>query len=224
MLVAALMLAGTFWTLRLADPTILRSGTLQPFNPLENVWRFVKQPRLRLAWAIAFGRSVFWSALFIYGPILLLESGLTKQQGGYLISASQLLLPAALVFGWLARRFTVRHVITTAFLGISTATIIAASTGAAQPLVTIVMLLLAALCATALDGVGAVPYMRAVKPRERQQMTSVYRTFLEISDILPGMIFMVLLTLFGTAVVFVVVGSFAAVLAILAWRHLPKSL
>jgi MFS family permease len=221
---AALTLLALFWYLRLADDGILKSGTLQPFNPLSNVGRFMSQPRLRLAWAIAFGRSIFWAALFIYGPILLLESGLTAQQGGYLISASQLILPAALLAGYLGRKFSVRIVVAGSFALIALASALAGSVGAANPPVTIILLLVAALGASALDGVGAIPYMRAVKPRERREMTSVYRTFIEFSDIVPGLIFAVLLSVFPTSVVFIVVGLQALSMAFLTWRYLPRSL
>ena len=40
-------------------------------HPLAAVRRFAAQPRLRLAWAIAFARSAFWMTFFIYVPILM---------------------------------------------------------------------------------------------------------------------------------------------------------
>ena len=42
----AVLLLALFWYIRLNDLTTLPSGTLQPFNPLANVARFVRQPRL----------------------------------------------------------------------------------------------------------------------------------------------------------------------------------
>ena len=53
--IALLML---FWMLRLSDHVIMPSGTLQSFNPLANVMRFVRQPRLRLAWMVALAGPV----------------------------------------------------------------------------------------------------------------------------------------------------------------------
>ncbi len=223
-LIAGLTLLTMFWVIRLADPAALSSGTLQPFNPLKNVGRFMSQPRLRLAWAIACARSVYWSALFIYGPIMLIESGMTKSQSGYAISASQLILPLALVSGYVARRVGVRLVIASAFAIICVASICAGIIGSSVPIVSIIFLLIAAVGATALDGVGAIPYMRAVKPRERREMTSVYRTFIEISDLLPGIIFAFVLTIFPTQTVYILVGVLACVMAIITWKHLPKSL
>ena len=65
---AGFVLMGGFWAARLRDPVSLPSGTINNFNPLSNLLAFFRQPRLRLAWSIAFGRSCFWSAMFIYGP------------------------------------------------------------------------------------------------------------------------------------------------------------
>ena len=113
---AAVALLVLFWILRLSDRAIMPSGTLQSFNPLANVMRFVSQPRLRLAWMVAFGRSCFWITFFTYGPLLLVESGLGKQIGGLMISASQALLLFAYFFGRLARRFGVRPIIGLCFL------------------------------------------------------------------------------------------------------------
>ena len=87
-----------------------------------------------------------------------------------------------------------------------------------------IFLLIGSLGATALDGVGAIPYMRAVKPRERREMTSVYRTFIEISDIVPGIIFALVLSILPTQAVYVLVGLLAALMSFITWRHLPKSL
>ncbi len=223
-LAASLILLFVFWYLRLADATTLPSGTLQPFNPLKNVKRFASQPRLRMAWAIAFQRSVFWAALFIYGPILLIEGGLPKTLGGYLISASQLILPLALVFGWLGRRIGVRPVIAQCFLLMAAGCFVAGLVGTHVPIVTVIFLLMAAVGATGLDGVGAIPYMRAVRLRERREMTSVYRTFIDVAEIVPGFAFALILSFLPTSSVYVVVGVGALAMAFITWRHLPKSL
>jgi MFS family permease len=224
MFVACIVLLIVFWVLRLADPKTLPQGTIQTSNPLANVREFIRQPRLRLAWTIAFGRSCFWSALFIYGPILMIEGGLSKQQGGMVISASQLLLPLAILFGMLALRITVRKVITLSFVGISLSCAAAGFFGVHSPWSAVGCLLLAATFATALDGVGGIPFMRAVKHRQRQQMASVYRTFIEMAEIVPGMVFAVVLTIFETGAVFVLVAALSSALALLCWRYLPKSL
>jgi MFS family permease len=222
--IAGLGLMIGFWAARLKDPEALPSGTLAGFNPLSNVVRFFKQPRLRLAWSIAFGRSCFWSAMFIYGPLLMIEGGLSKATAGFMISASQLTLPLSLVHGKLARHFGVRRVVAWCFVGMAVATLIAGLFGKAEPWSAVICLLCAAVCASGLDGVGGIPFYRAVKPRERQRMTSVYRTFFECAELIPGFIFMFLLLHFEIGIVFIVISGLSGILAAITWKHLPKSM
>ena len=53
----------------------------RPPNPLRFIARFLRQPRLRLAWVLAFGRSAWWTMYFIYGPIYCVQSGLGEEWG-----------------------------------------------------------------------------------------------------------------------------------------------
>jgi Major Facilitator Superfamily len=208
----------------LKDPTALPPGTLAGFNPLSNVVRFFSQPRLRLAWSIAFGRSCFWSAMFIYGPLLMLEGGLSKATAGLMISASQFTLPLSLIHGKLARHFGVRKVVASCFAGMAILTLIAGLFGKAEPWSAVFCLLGAAICASGLDGVGGIPFYRSVKPRERQRMTSVYRSFFECAELIPGFIFMFLLLQFEIGIVFIVISVLSAFLTAVTWKHLPKSM
>ena len=75
----------------------------------------MRQPRLRLAWLIAFGRSCYWSTFFIYGALLMIEGGLGKTASGILISASQIVLCTAYLFGKISERTGVRMVISLSF-------------------------------------------------------------------------------------------------------------
>ncbi len=225
----AVVLAGIalgigFWSARLNDPASLPSGTLAGFNPVSNALRFFAQPRLRLAWSIAFGRSCFWSSLFIYGPLLMLEGGLSKATAGLMISASQLTLPLSIIHGQLSRRFGVRVVVAVCFGSMALFCVGAGLFGKTSPWSAVICLLCGAVCASGLDGVGGVPFYRAVKPRERQRMTSVYRTFFECAELLPGFIFMFLLLHFEIGIVFIVISILSGFLAALTWKHLPKSL
>ncbi len=222
--VAGLILMAGFWSARLKDPITLPPGTLAGFNPTLNVMTFVRQPRLRLAWSIAFGRSCFWSALFIYGPLLMIEGGLSKAAAGLMISASQLTLPLSLIHGRLARQFGVRSVVAFSFAGLALLCVIAGTYGKASPWSAVVCLLLAAVCASGLDGVGGIPFYRAVKPRQRQRMTSVYRSFFECAELLPGFVFMFLLLHFEIGIVFIVISVLCGILAAVTWKHLPKSM
>jgi MFS family permease len=221
---ASALLLAVFWWLRLADPPVLPSANLSPFNPLANVQRFVQQPRLRLAWVIAFGRSCFWSAVFIYGPLLMIEGGLGKQMGGYITSASQAVLATAFLFGRLAQKVGVRKVITWCLLAAAATSMLAGWAGKDMPLLAGILLVIGALAATGLDGVGGIPYLRAVRPHERQRMTAVYRTFIDFSELVPGFVFAIVLSYFEIGSVFVILGLSLLVVAGLSWRYLPKSL
>jgi MFS family permease len=223
-LVAGVMLMAGFWFARLRDPVTLTPGTLAGFNPLGNLLAFFRRPRLRLAWSIAFGRSCFWSALFIYGPLLMLEGGISKATAGLVISASQLTLPLSLIHGQLARRFGVRKVVAVCFAGMCLLSLVAGLYGKSAPWSAVVCLLLASICASGLDGVGGVPFYRSVKPRERQRMTSVYRTFFEFAELIPGFVFMILLLHFEIGIVFIVIAGLSAFLSAVTWKHLPKSM
>ncbi len=221
---ASLVLLVVFWRVRLKENTVLPAGRYEQPLPFANVKRFAAQPRLRLAWAIAFGRSCFWATLFIYAPVMLIEGGLGKQAGGLLISASQAMLLAAFVFGRIAAKLGVRTVITLCFLTIAVASIGAGLAGGNQPAVAALLLLVASLFATGLDAVGGIPFLRAVRFAERQRMISVYRTFIEFSELLPAMAFAVALAFFDTSIVFVLLGFLLLCMAAICWKHIPKSM
>ena len=223
MAVGVLVLS-VFWYLRLHESTAMPSGTLAPFNPIANAARFVAQPRLRLAWAIAFGRSCFWGTFFTYGPLLMIEGGMSKFSGGLIISLSQFFLLSTFGFGALADRIGVRGVISLCFSVISASTILAGLFGVHAPVVASGLLLLASLFASGIDGVGGIPYLRAVRPSERQRMTAVYRTFIDFSELIPGFIFAIALSYFDVSIVFIILGVCLSALAFLVWRYLPKSM
>lgn len=219
----ALLLAG-FWYARLKDGASFQPGTLAAFNPLANARAFFAQPRLRLAWSIAFARSCFWSGMFVYGPLFMVEGGLSKATAGLFVSASQAALPLSLLHGRLARRWGVRPVIALCFAGVSVGTILAGLSGTAHVKLAAALLLLAAVSAMGLDGVGGVPFLRAVKPRQRREMASVYRTFFETSELIPGAVFAIVLLHFNVAAVFVLLSGLMALMAALTWRYLPRSM
>jgi MFS family permease len=221
---AAVLLLSVFWYLRLHDKVTLPSGNLQGFNPLKNAARFIAQPRLRLAWTIAFGRSCFWAAFFTYGPLLMIEAGLPKEDGGYLVSLSQFFLLSAFGFGALAKKIGVRSVVTMCFAMMSLSCLVAGFFGVASPYIAAGFLLLAAFFTSGIDSIGGIPFLRAVRPMERQRMTAVYRTFIECSELIPGFIFAIALSFFDVGIVFIILGACISSLAYLTWRYLPKSM
>jgi MFS family permease len=214
----------TFWYFRLGDNPLISPGRTPASNPLKNIGRFVSQPRLRLAWVIAFGRSCFWTTFFVYGPILMVVTGEGELAGGLLVSAGNALLFAAIYWGRAGRRFGARNVMALAFLAMSAALFAAGLGGERLPLLTGGFLLLGALFAVALDALGSTAFMRAVRTYERPQMTAVYRTYLDFSELLPPLVYSVVLSFFGLGAVFCTLGVFTVVCGLLTWRYLPKSM
>ena len=51
---------------------------------------------------------------------------------------------------------------------------------------TFVLLLIGSVAIAAVDSVGNVPFMRAVRTRERPEMTMVYSTYSDASSVLPS--------------------------------------
>jgi MFS family permease len=222
---AGAALLALFWYLRLSEAI----GAAPPadtdgFSAMRNLRRFLEQPRLRLAWLIAFGRSCFWATFFIYGPLLLVEAGLSKTLGGLMISASQAVLLTAWISGRIALRHGVRVVITASLLICAVTSLCAGLAGTAAPYVAMGCLLLGSVSASALDGVGGIPFLRAVRHRERQSMAAVYRTYIDCSELIPGFVFAIALLFFPIGAVFVILAAALAVIGYVSWRHLPKSL
>ncbi len=222
--VCATVLLCLFWFLRLSDNKAIRPGKTRAVNPLYGIRRFATQPRLRLAWLIAFGRSCFWVVFFVYSPILIVQSGLGKEAAGLLISAGNALLILSFGFGKIAQRVGVRKVIACAFASLAAFSLAAGFVGASQPLLTAALLLLAAVGAVAVDGVGSIPFLRAVRPHERSEMTGVYRTYLDVSELVPAFLFSILLLYAPLSSVFIVLGLWELVCAFLTWRYLPARL
>ncbi|MBE0691580.1 MAG: MFS transporter [Aquamicrobium sp.] len=223
-LVSATVLLALFWYFRLSDNAAIRPGKVRAANPLANIGRFVRQPRLRLAWLIAFGRSCFWTTFFVYGPILMVATGEGELAGGLLVSAGNALLFTALVWGRAGKRFGARNVMAGAFMVLAAMLFFAGLAGEAAPRLAAGFLLASAFFAIALDALGSTAYMRAVRAYERPQMTAVYRTYLDLSELLPPLAYSVVLAFFGLGAVFVTLSLFCAVCGAVTFRYLPKSM
>jgi MFS family permease len=213
-----------FWRYRLTDNALIRPGKIRPSHPLANIGRFLAQPRLRLAWLIAFGRSCFWTTFFVYAPLLMVVTGEGGLAGGLLVSAGNALLFFAVYWGRAGKRYGARNIMTLAFLAMTAMLFIAGACGESLPLVAGLFLLATALFAIALDALGSTPFLRAVRAYERPQMSAVYRTYLDFSELLPPLVYSVVLAFFGLGAVFTTLGIFMAVCGWLTWRHLPKSM
>ncbi|MSP82055.1 MAG: MFS transporter [Alphaproteobacteria bacterium] len=193
-----------------------------PKTAVASIRRFVVQPRLRLAWLMTFGRSCWWVMFFIYLPLYMVRSGAGEQAGAIIISASSIMLAASPAIGWLARRFRLRPVMFTAFVGCGLASIAAGMT-AHDPWLTGGLLLLAALGPVALDSLAPITYYRAVHPYERAEMTTVYITWRDISNLATPALGALVLSFLPLHFVFVAVGL---LMFGFAWftRYVPRSM
>jgi hypothetical protein len=93
-----------------------------------------------------------------------------------------------------------------------------------HPYIAMFFLLFGAFAASGLDGVGGIPFLRAVRTHERQRMAAVYRTYIDFSDLIPAMIFAVALSYFEIGIVFIILGASLVLMGALAFRYLPKSM
>jgi MFS family permease len=220
-------LAGVFWVLRLAEGGPIRKAVrVAPLagGPIARVRRFAAQPRLRLAWAIAFGRSAFWVTLFTYVPILMVEGGLSASAGGLAVAAANLMLFNNLFArGW-ATRHSLRRVLGGAYLTGAALVLVAAALSPAAPAAAAIAMVAAAFFMAIIDGLGPVPVLRAVRVHERPEMATVYRTYLDASELLPQAAYFVLFMIGGFAAAF---AGLAAAMATIGWltlRHLPRGM
>lgn len=209
-----------FWYLRLSDNPAVAAATRPPPNPIENVKRFVAQPRLLLGWFIAFGRSAWWSMFFVYPTLYLRNNAVDDSWTGALTGAGNLLLLLTLPIGWLARRTGIRRPIVTAFLAAGLLTLLTSLTWHIVP-ATALLFLAGAVFVVALDALGNIPFMRAVRSYERPQMTALFRTYIDLGDLLPGLVYLTLQGYFDLRSVFIASGVLTVAVGLVATR-LPR--
>ena len=218
----ALLLLALFWALRLVESPALPRAVKRSPSPVGSVRRFLAQPRMRLAWIIAFGRSCFWVFYFVYTPIYMIKAGFSPEAGALAVSAGSAMLFATPLFGRIAARAGLRPVLAIAFLGTGAAVAIAGLLYD-WPLAAVGSLICATCFSVALDGLGSIPFIRAVRPHERPQMTTVYRTYLDASELLTPLFFGALLSVAELRTLFVIFGL--ALMSFAIWpRFLPRSM
>ncbi len=221
-LLAILTVLVCILTLRsgLADqPNGTRVGWRSP-NPLHFIPRFAHQPRLRLAWLLAFGRSTWWTMFFIYVPIYCVESGLGEEMAGITLSvgsAAVLLVP---LFGRVSRRVGLRPVLAIGYLSTGLVTIMIAVV-ADRPWLGVAFLLAASVCAALIDTAGNALFMRAVHPHDRAEMASVFATYREAAQLASPGVFAILLSVFALPAVFVASGVGMVFLTYMT-RYIPR--
>jgi MFS family permease len=224
--VCAALLLAYFWKLRLEYGAADTSDQLKVANPLPHIRRFLEQPRLVLAWILNFARESWWVALFIYGPIYTADSLMSPDAPGYLQSASTSFLFLTPLAGWIARRIGLRLTLMWAYAycaaGTLAATLVMMFDG--PPLMGCILLVSSALGAITLDSVGMVTFLRAVRTRERAEMTMVFTLYRDLAALIPFLVFSVLLAFFDE--LWIVYGTVSIGLLGAAWlsRHVPRGM
>lgn len=189
----ALVLLVTFWVLRLGNGKQISRAKGPAANPLAYLGRFFAQPRLIAGWLFAVMRSCGWWVYVVYLPIFCIESGLGDKVGGVALSLSNALLFASPIMLRHARAASVRRAVRFAF-GMCGTLFVVAALVSPLPWATVFFCMAAAVFLVLLDIIGGLPFLMAVKPSERTEMSAVYSSFRDVSGILtPGAAWLVLL-------------------------------
>ncbi|MFO1191159.1 MAG: hypothetical protein U1F00_03275 [Rhodoferax sp.] len=188
---AVLMLAA-FWGLGLSGGRVSQQGHHRSANPIGFLRRFLAQPRLVAGWLFAVLRSCGWSVYTVYVGIFAVQNGLGDQVGGIAASlANAGLFLAPLMLRWM-HRHSVRHAVRFGFLA-GGCTFLLGALFSPFPMVTVVILVLASYALVLLDVVAGLPFLMAVKPSQRTEMSAVYSSFRDVSGIVtPGLAWLVL--------------------------------
>jgi MFS transporter, ACDE family, multidrug resistance protein len=161
-------------------------------NPLVILRRFFAQPRLVAGWFFALMRSCGWWVYFVYVGIYAVQNGLGDQVGGIATSVANAgLFLAPLMLRWI-QRHSVRRSLRGAFL-VGGCCFLTAALLSSWPWPTVLVLMLGTLCLVLLDVCAGLPFMMAVKPSQRTEMSAVYSSFRDFSGILsPALAWVVL--------------------------------
>lgn len=191
--IGTLSMLGYFWHLRMGNgKTITRARGPAP-NPLAYLGRFVQQPRLVAGWLFAVLRSAGWWVYIVYLPIFCIQNGLGDRVASYAFSISNLFLfLSPFMLRWM-QRVTLRRAVRIAFACAAICFTIAAFGGIWPPL-SVLAILAGSFFLVMLDTFGSLPFLMAVRPAERTEMSAIYTSFRDVSGILtPGVAWLVLL-------------------------------
>jgi MFS family permease len=182
-----------FWVLRLGNGKQITRAKGPATNPLAYLSRFFAQPRLIAGWSFAVIRSCGWWVYVVYLPIYCVESGLGDKVGGLALSITNALLFFSPMVLRATRRLSVRRAVRLSFAGCMLA-FLCAAIFSPLPWVTVAFCMAASVLLVTLDVVGGLPFLMAVKPSERTEMSAVYSSFRDVSGIVtPGAAWLVLL-------------------------------
>ena len=206
---ATVVMLGYFWRLRFHHNAVLMTPNSPISNPILNVIRYFRQRNLRIAYAITLSRAVFWAALFVYGPIYIIEADMPTWFAGVFLSASSAMLFTSPLVRLAADRFGTRTLIIAAFALMAASMLGLAGLDRPRPF-GVVFWLLGALGGAMLDLLGNIPFMRMVKPRERTAMTTVFSTWREVSFLIAPLIGAIALAAGSFRILYVVMAAMLA--------------
>jgi MFS family permease len=189
---ATIMLA-VFAYMRFGNGKLITRARRASPNPLAFMGRFFRQPRLIAGWLFAVIRSCGWWAYVVYLPIYAVENGLGEQLGGIVMSVTNAgLFLSPVMLRWMQRR-SVRQSVRTGF-AVAGGLFLAAGLAGHLPWLTVALLFMGSYFLILLDICGGLPFLMAVKPSERTEMSAIYSSFRDVSGIFtPGVAWLILL-------------------------------
>ena len=184
--VSSAVLLAVFWYYRISDSRQIARAKAPSPNPLAFLARFFVQPRLVSGWIFAVVRSCGWWVYIVYLPIYAIESGYSDKLGGLLLSTSNaFLFLTPLMLKWM-KRHSVRTAVRVGF-AVSSIGFALASLVPEIPMLVLGLLVVATFFLVLLDVSAGLPFLMAVKPGERSEMSAVYASYRDVSGILtPG--------------------------------------
>ncbi|MFT5638570.1 MAG: ACDE family multidrug resistance protein [Paracoccaceae bacterium] len=191
--IGAVAMLVMFFYMRMGNGKLITRAKRPPPNPLAFLGRFFQQPRLIAGWLFAVIRSCGWWAYVVYLPIFAVENGLSAQLGGAMLSITNAaLFLSPLMLRWM-QAHSLRYAVRTGFIACAVLFSVA-SFGTAAPWVAIAVLFVGSFFLILLDICAGLPFLMAVKPSERTEMSAIYSSYRDVSGIAtPGVAWLVLL-------------------------------
>ncbi|QEW21539.1 Major Facilitator Superfamily protein [Marinibacterium anthonyi] len=191
--VAVYAMLAVFLVMRLGNGRLITRSRAAPPNPFAYFRRFFAQSRLIAGWIFAVIRSCGWWIYVVYLPIYALQNGLGEQLGGFALSVSNGALFLAPLMLRFMQRTSVRTAVRTGFL-VSGLLFLLAGVPQGLPQKAVLCLMAGSFFLILLDVSAGLPFLLAVKPSERTEMSAIYSSFRDVSGILtPGVAWLVLL-------------------------------
>ncbi|GGB87544.1 MFS transporter [Marivita lacus] len=190
---ASLTMLLMFLAMRLGNGKLITKSRAAPTNPLGFLPRFFAQPRLVAGWLFAVIRSCGWWVYVVYLPIFAIQSGLGDQLGGIALSISNAaLFVTPFMLRWM-QRHSIRRAVRTGFL-LAGLLFTTAAILSGLPWIAVLCMMTGSFFLILLDVSAGLPFLLAVKPSERTEMSAVYSSFRDVSGIMtPGVAWLVLL-------------------------------